>query len=477
MIPRPPDRSFDLVRPAIFALIDMVALEAAFLGTFWLRFHSGWFLVPLGVPSLHIYTLTSFGLLVVWAGIFHAQGLYDSSRRKRIDEDVYGLVKGVILGSLLVLAVAFFFRGISYSRSFFGLFFLTSLLLLTMGRVLARAVLRAYYRRGVGITRVLLVGNSQARLRILETFHRMPGLGFTTVGCISLPGEPEPVPDPDHEYLVPPSLGGIDDLEAVVEEHAVDQVLLTLPFHQLVLLGELADRLGPQHVDVQFVPDLAELKISRMRSHDIAGIPLLGVRESGLSGFDRIVKRTLDVVLTGVGLVVLSPVLLLLALLVRLSSPGSILYRQERLGRDNRPFDMLKFRTMREDAEAGSGPVWTVEDDPRKTMIGSFLRRFSLDELPQLWNVLVGDMSLVGPRPERAHFAQQFQTDVPRYLERHRVRSGLTGWAQVNGLRGNTPIELRTIYDLHYVENWSLGLDLRILLRTVIHVIRGDNAY
>ena len=162
---------------------------------------------------------------------------------------------------------------------------------------------------------------------------------------------------------------------------------------------------------------------------------------------------------------------------MKVSSPGPILYRQPRLGRDHDSFDMLKFRTMRTDAESDSGPVWTIEDDPRRTRIGTFLRRFSLDELPQLWNVLVGDMSLVGPRPEREHFVEQFHQSVPRYLERHRVRSGLTGWAQVHGLRGNTPVEVRTVYDLHYVENWSLSLDLRILLRTILSVIRGENAY
>jgi exopolysaccharide biosynthesis polyprenyl glycosylphosphotransferase len=214
-----------------------------------------------------------------------------------------------------------------------------------------------------------------------------------------------------------------------------------------------------------------------MRLREIAGIPFISVRDRGLSGMDRILKRTFDIVVTVTLLVVLAPVLLLLALLVKLSSPGPVLFRQARLGRDNRAFEMLKFRTMRVDAESESGPVWTAENDPRRTAIGTFLRRFSLDELPQLFNVLAGDMSLVGPRPEREVFASEFHEKIPRYLERHRVRSGLTGWAQVHGLRGNTPIEVRTLYDLYYVENWSIALDLRILLKTAIHVLRGENAY
>jgi exopolysaccharide biosynthesis polyprenyl glycosylphosphotransferase len=192
---------------------------------------------------------------------------------------------------------------------------------------------------------------------------------------------------------------------------------------------------------------------------------------------DRIIKRAFDLVVTVPLTILISPVLGLIALLVKSSSPGPVFYRQERLGRDNRVFEMLKFRTMRTNAESDSGPVWTVENDPRRTRIGSFLRRFSLDELPQVFNVIHGEMSLVGPRPEREVFAAQFHEEIPRYLERHRVRSGITGWAQVHGLRGNTPIEVRTLYDLYYVENWSVALDLRILLQTVIHVLRGENAY
>jgi exopolysaccharide biosynthesis polyprenyl glycosylphosphotransferase len=196
-----------------------------------------------------------------------------------------------------------------------------------------------------------------------------------------------------------------------------------------------------------------------------------------LSGADRIVKRSFDLVCCASALLVLSPLLGLLALLVKLSSPGPVFYRQARVGRDGREFQMLKFRSMRTDAEQKSGPVWTVENDPRITPLGRFLRRFSLDELPQIWNVLVGDMSLVGPRPERKVFVDKFRHQMPRYFERHRVRSGLTGWAQVHGLRGNTSIEERTLYDLHYVENWSLALDVKIILMTLRHVLRGENAY
>jgi len=208
-----------------------------------------------------------------------------------------------------------------------------------------------------------------------------------------------------------------------------------------------------------------------------AGGGALRLVERAPSRYERQVKPVLDRAAAALLLVLFSPVLLTVALSVRLQLGPGVLYRQVRIGQDGQPFSMLKFRTMRVDAEAHSGPVWTQENDPRRTPIGSFLRRYSLDELPQFLNVIKGDMSLVGPRPEREIFVDDFQGRIPRYLERHRVRSGLTGWAQVHGLRGNTPIEVRTLYDLYYVENWSLALDLQILLRTVVHVLRGENAY
>jgi exopolysaccharide biosynthesis polyprenyl glycosylphosphotransferase len=468
-------RDGDLLQPALFLLSDVVAIELAFLLTYYVRFATGWMASPLGVPPFAIYLYGSFVMLPVFLGIFYANGLYDPARRKSIEEDFAGLLRSVSFGSMVVLALAFFVRQSSYSRTFFVLFFATSLFFLFSGRVGMRGILRRNLRRGVGVTRALLLGDSPMRERLLETFHSLPGLGIVPVGLIVEYHSPAQEPVDPASGL--PILGGLDDLEHVIVDHDIDAVLLTLPFEELGLVTQIAERLGPFHVDVQFVPDMQRIRASRMRLKEIAGVPFIAVREGGLSGIDRIVKRTVDILVSAIGLIALSPLLLLLAMSIKFSSKGPVLYRQERLGRDHRPFQMLKFRTMQHGAERDSGPVVTIQNDPRRTGLGGLLRRFSLDELPQLWNVLRGDMSLVGPRPERAHFAEQFHEHIPRYLERHRVRSGLTGWAQVHGLRGNTPVELRTLYDLHYVENWSLELDLRILLRTVLHVLRGDNAY
>ncbi|MFO7608699.1 MAG: undecaprenyl-phosphate glucose phosphotransferase [Candidatus Krumholzibacteriia bacterium] len=474
--------------------VDMVMLQSAFLATYWFRFHSGIWLVPLGIPPLGTYLAAGGVVLVVFFGIFYAGGMYTGRGGRSFEDELVGLFKGVALGSLLVLALAFFLRGETYSRSFFGLFVLSSFLLLAVGRVLARVLLRSVQTRGVGTTRVLLVGTSPMRRRLLRAFRRLPGLALRPVGWVRVPGDRDPdgadgpreeasvldaagrrtaVPPP----LPLPCLGEVDDLRRVVIEHRIDLVVLTVPFDQLPLVGHVAGELSNLNVDLQFVPDLLSLHTSRMRLKEIAGIPFISVREEALSGVDRLVKRTFDLLASGLGLLVLSPVLVVLAVLVRLSSPGPVFYRQERVGRDGHEFAMFKFRTMRPDAEAASGPVWTRAADPRVTGVGRFLRRTSLDELPQLWNVLRGDMSLVGPRPERRVFVERFSRSMPRYFERHRVQSGLTGWAQVHGLRGNTSIEERTLYDLHYVENWSLLLDVKILLMTINHVLHGENAY
>lgn len=471
-------RSGELLAPTIFLVTDLLALQAAFQLTFVIRFLTGWMLTPLGVPPYDQYLVTSVVLCVVWAGIFYENGLYDPRRTKSLGDDLERLLRGVVVGSMVVLSVAFFVRGASYSRTFFVLFFTLSLVFLTGGRAIARAWLKHTMKRGSATRRVLFLGATAMRGRLVETFTNQPGLGLTPVGQIT---DPTIEDDEDGSQDVSggqlPLLGSVDEIDRIVDEHEVDLVLLTLPFRKLWKVTEIVERIGDRNVDVQFVPDMERLHASRMRLREIAGIPFISVRETGLSGIDRIVKRAFDVVGASALLLATSPLMLVIALLVRLSSKGPIFYAQKRLGRDNRTFRMLKFRTMRVDAEVATGPVWTVEDDPRRTRMGTFLRRYSLDELPQFLNVLRGDMSLVGPRPERGVFVDEFQQRIPRYLERHRVRSGVTGWAQVHGLRGNTPVEVRTLYDLYYVENWSLALDLRILLKTVSHVLRGDNAY
>ncbi|MGD9547693.1 MAG: undecaprenyl-phosphate glucose phosphotransferase [Candidatus Krumholzibacteriia bacterium] len=476
---------------ALLILVDMVMLEAAFLTTYWFRFHSGFWLVPLGVPPLSMYLVASLVVLLVFFGIFYFGAMYTRRGVRSFEDDLVGLFKGVVLASLLVLASTFFLRTLTFSRSFFGLFFLSTFFFLTLGRVGARQLSKRWTSGGEGRIRTLLVGASPMRERLLRLTRELPGLAFEPVGWLRVDGGDE---DGCREAgvslldargprrsaaAVPalPCLGGVKDVRSLVLEHRIDLVVLTVPFDRLPLISRVAAALANLKVDLKFIPDLPALHTSKMRLQEIGGIPFISIREGALSAVDRIVKRTFDLLASGLGLLFLAPVLAAIALMVKLSSPGPVFYLQERVGQDGRQFSMVKFRSMRTDAEQASGPVWTTEDDPRVTGIGRILRRFSLDELPQLWNVLRGEMSLVGPRPERRVFVEQFTRQMPRYFERHRVKAGLTGWAQVNGLRGNTSIEDRTYYDLYYLENWSLGLDVKILLMTLHHVLRGENAY
>ncbi|MEZ4388501.1 MAG: undecaprenyl-phosphate glucose phosphotransferase [Candidatus Krumholzibacteriia bacterium] len=487
----------ELLEPTVYMVSDALMLAGSFLLTYWFRFHSGLVLVPLGVPPLGPYLVASLVTVLVFLGIFYAQGLYADRGGRRAERDFVGLFRGVVVGSLLILALTFFVRAMTFSRWFFGLFFWFSWLFLCAGRVLARRILARALHRAMRRVRVVLVGDNPMRGRILRMVRELPGLGLEPVGWLKVAGEADPGPghedpavgvidaggQPDEEVRPlpplppPPCLGEAADVRAVVREHGIDRVILTLRFDQLPLITDTVARLANLTVDVQWVPDLFELHTSKLRLRELGGIPFISVREVSLSGADRIVKRTFDLVLSALALLALAPGLLALAAAVKLTSRGPVFYRQDRVGRDGREFSMIKFRTMRRDAESASGPVWAQAHDPRVTPLGRVLRRWSLDELPQFWNVLRGDMSLVGPRPERKVFVEQFSEQMPRYFERHRVKSGLTGWAQVNGLRGNTSIEARTLYDLHYVENWSVWLDLRILLMTAHHVVRGENAY
>ncbi|MFQ5600672.1 MAG: undecaprenyl-phosphate glucose phosphotransferase, partial [Candidatus Krumholzibacteriia bacterium] len=407
-------------------------------------------------------------VLAAFAGILHAHGLYDLRRRPSIVDDITGLVRVVLMATMLLAAAAFFYRGYSFSRTFVLGFMAASYVFLLGGRLFARYLHLIARSMGVGVERVVLVGRGPMQDRILRTFRSRPGLGFVVVGEVLRPGE---------EPGELPALGTVEELRQVAEQHHADVVLVTLPFRQVEQLLPVLELLADSQVRVTLVPDLDDVRASSLHVHHTEGLPFMELGQVALTGIHRVFKRTFDIVLSGVLLILLAPLLLCIALAVRLSSPGPVLFRQQRVGRDGRIFEMLKFRTMRQDAERSTGPIFARAGDPRRTRVGQWLRSYSLDELPQLQNVLRGDMSLVGPRPERPVFVQEFRDAIPRYFERHKVRSGITGWAQVNGLRGDTPLADRTQYDIYYVENWSLAFDIKILAMTMRSVVSRRNAY
>ncbi|MGI9146086.1 MAG: undecaprenyl-phosphate glucose phosphotransferase [Chloroflexota bacterium] len=455
----------------VLALIvsDLVMLRLAFVLAYRLRLLGD---ARPGQPSDPPTTYDDMALLcvLVIVVVFAVRRLYIPRRGFGRVDLLYQVFAAVGVGWLAALSVTFFtYRALEPPRLMLVYWALLSIGLVWLTRVVLDALLREAHRRGYDLEHVLIVGDGEQAQVVEAKIQSAPELGYRVAGFIG-DGVSNPV--------VQPVLGGLVDIPEIVREQGVGEVIIAwagISHHQLV---DIVTGCTRERVDIKIFPDIFDLMAREVETSELTGLPLMRVRDIALRGWMRFLKRALDVGVSWSLLVLLSPWLLFMALLVKLTSPhGPVLHVQERVGLDGRPFHMLKFRSMRPDAEAESGPVWTVPNDPRRTRLGATIRRFSLDELPQFINVLVGEMSLVGPRPERPEFVAQYANLVPRYRERHMEKAGMTGWAQVNGLRGMTSIVERTEYDLFYVETWSLAFDIKILLKTLAAVVRDRNAY
>jgi exopolysaccharide biosynthesis polyprenyl glycosylphosphotransferase len=451
--------------------VDLLAANVALLLAHYLRFSSGAF----EYEELHpLRSYVGIGVLqtIILPAVFAAHQMYRPRRIvSRLDE-LWGIFTCYSITTVLVMvASAFLWRDFGPSRLLVALLWVIGIVLVSVARLATLTVQMSMRARGMGEDRVLIVGEGAPVRLVLQRIRQVPELGYKPVGCLIAPGS-------DGHLAELPVLGTTVDLAIAIREHRIDDVIVAMPTLSHEQLIEIISLCQGESVNIRVFPDLFQMLSSGLETVDLAGLPLLTIRDTALRGVDVAIKRTMDVVGAAIGIVLLSPVMLLVAILVKLTSPtGPVFLCQERVGLDGKPFQCLKFRSMRPDAERETGPVWATADDPRRTRLGTFLRKYSLDELPQFMNVLIGEMSLVGPRPERPHFVEQFRRSVPRYWDRHREKAGLTGWAQVNGLRGNTSIEERTAYDLWYVENWTPWLDIKILLRTLFVVVRDRNAY
>ena len=456
------------------ALTDALMANSALFLAYWMR---RWIPLPdeaQNIGGFHNYTSIIlahvFSILVVFA----FSRLYRLARMpSRIDE-FYSIFASTTVGTLMGVAVSsLVFKNspleLDYSRGMIFYGWGISIVLITAGR-LAHAQIRTRLRRlGWGRERVLIVGTGDVGQMIFQKIQSNPGLGYQVVGLVSTNGQAGAL-------LGAFILGQAGDLAPLINEHQVDEVIIALPeaTHQEILM--LISECERGKVTIRVFPDVFQIMASQVSIGDLGGLPLLTVRDIALRGWRRIAKRLVDIVGAACGLILISPLMMLTAILIKLDSRGPVFYAQERMGLDARPFKVLKFRSMRQDAEK-HGPGWTVDGDPRVTRLGHFIRRINVDELPQLINVLIGEMSLVGPRPERPVYVNQFRRSIPRYMDRHWEKAGMTGWAQVNGLRGDTSIAERTKYDLWYIENWSLLLDLKILIRTFFNFLKSPNAY
>ena len=453
--------------PLALVIGDSIIAAISVPLAYWIRFGRASQVLPIepylaAIPVVVVIYLVSLAI----------NRQYISWRGEQLAVQLVSLYSGIGLAAILMLAaIELFNLGSSFSRLTFVPAVLVTIVLMSAERYLLRQYETRLRRHGVGTERVIMVGTGAGSELLIRRMGMFPQYGFQVVGVAT------DDLTPDDKYVGVPVLGRVDDLPALVERLKVDQVFLALPAVQRGRLLHLVKMCEDENLEFRIVPDLLEVMSTRAASTTLDGLPLVGIRHSQLTGRSAILKRAIDIVVSAIGLLVLSPVLLLVVILMKLTMPGPVLFRQERVGRQGRPFVIFKFRSMIPDAEAKTGPVVAKPGDERVTWFGRVMRRLSLDELPQLYNVLRGDMSLVGPRPQPKFFDERYSGEVPRYLERQQVRPGLTGWAEVNDLRGAAPIGERTMYDVYYIENWTLALDLKIVILTGLRMFSQRHAY
>jgi Undecaprenyl-phosphate glucose phosphotransferase len=468
----------------IFVFVDLVSTVLAWLFAYFLRFEAPFItaLLPVtkGIPELSRYLLLVPVIVLAWPAILYFHGLYQIKRtRSRVDE-LFAIVFSVALGAVALLAFTLYVRVYhrfgpdvaplwEYSQAVFVLFFVLDVAALTLGRYSLRRYLERLWAAGYNTTRVLVAGAGELGRTVADKLIAHRDLGYRVVGFVD---------DTPHAGTRLPILGGFADTSRVIAEHGVDQIYVALPLEDHGRLLDLIRLVTNEYVDVRVVPDLLQYATLRASLEDLDGVPIVALNEVPLRGWYSLAKRAMDMVLGAIGMLLLALPFAVIAVLIRLKGgPGPVFFRQERMSLDGKTFMMWKFRSMSDDAEKETGPVWATADDPRRTSIGAWLRKYNVDEFPQLINVVLGDMSLVGPRPERPPFVQEFKEKIPQYMLRHRVKTGITGWAQVHGWRGNTSIEKRIEYDLYYIENWSLVLDMKILILTLFRGFGQHHAY
>lgn len=455
----------------LYALADFICIQFAFGLAWWLKFQSGWLDHGPALPFQHYLAWSvAYGVIAVIVGYMTV--LYSPKRRKKFSYEVYKIFQVHIIAMMVLFSLLFVYREIHLSREFLALFFMGNVLLVGGYRFLVKRALQRFRQKGYNKQFVLIIGAGSLGRRFYKNLRKHPELGYDVIGFLD---------DYMAEHEEPcdrPIIGTIDDLERVLEEEMIDEVIIALPLDAHKKYGQIINTCEKAGAKAHIIPDYYDYLPAKPFFDHFAGIPIINVRDVPLDELrSRLIKRVFDIVFSLFALLITSPILLVIAVVIKLTSRGPIIFKQERVGKNRRPFMMYKFRTMRIEHDEVAATGWTVRNDPRTTRFGRVLRRLSLDELPQFYNVLKGDMSVVGPRPERPHFVDQFKEEVPRYMIKHHIRPGITGWAQSQGLRGDTSIEERIEHDVYYIENWSFALDMKIIFKTMTSGFRDSNAY
>lgn len=454
----------------LFRFTDAAVVVVAWLAAYWARCIFPFVVAPKVLPPFGIYASLVPPVAVLWILVFSLAGVYGSGRMRGRLQEVRMIWRAHLIAFLVFIVIAYSYD-YRYSRLVMLYFAAFAAFALALFRIALRTGLRHLRAHGYDLRRVLIVGGGASARRLLDRFRGFPELGMHVVGVLTQDGRPLPLLNDV------PVLGSFLDIARVVEAQRPYQVLIALSPHEHFEILGLLNRLEDPMVRIRVVPDFEPYTPLECRVDYFEGLPIIRLNDTHVDDLAWVIKRAIDIAVSALALVVLSPVLLLLTILVKVTSSGPVFYAQERMGLDGRTFHMYKFRSMRVDAEARSGAVWSTPHDDRRTPVGRVLRRTSLDELPQLWNVLVGQMSLVGPRPERPVFVKEFRQRIPDYMLRHKVKAGITGWAQVNGWRGDTSLVARTECDLYYIRNWSLELDIKIITMTIRKGFVHKNAY
>lgn len=461
---------FNRMHVVMDALITIISYALAYVLKFYV-FDAG--TTGVGVLPPRDYFVVLFFLVPVYVFLYYSCNVYGPKRTGKQRREIGAIIQANTLGMGLYIVVLYLFvQQIHYSRSMMAIFYVLNITITTFSRIILRKTLRTMRKRGYNLKHVLVVGYSRAAESYIDRLQWNPQWGYSVCGVLD-----DIVPE-GTLYKGVRVLGNIDQLTEVLQEYKLDEIAIALALRDYDRLEEIVNICEKSGVHTKFIPDYNSLIPSRPYTEDLMGLPVINIRYVPLSNTGNMVlKRAVDIVGSLFGIILLSPVLLVIAILVKLTSPGPVIFKQERVGMHNVPFYMYKFRSMEQQTEADEKKAWTVKNDPRVTPIGKLLRRTSLDELPQLFNILKGEMSLVGPRPERPLFVEKFKEEIPRYMIKHQVRPGLTGWAQINGYRGDTSIKKRIEYDLYYIENWTFSFDIKIIFLTFFTGFINKNAY
>lgn len=455
-------------------VVDAVVVAISYLLAWYIKFCTTFADTEPGAGALDMGTYFSFLYFVVpeYIILYYFFNMYAPKRGTRRKYELEGILKANTVGIVLFIVVLYMIKQQHFSRFMMGAFFVINIVLTTISRTLIRNTLLYFRKKGYNLKYILLIGYSRAAEEYITRINANPQWGYVVRGILD-----DRIPS-GTMYKGVKVVGRIENIRYILPENKLDEIAITLALKDYDHLESIVDLCEKSGVHTKFIPDYNSLVPSHPYTEDLMGLPVINIRYVPLTNtLNRVAKRAVDIIGSSLGIVISSPIMVAAALAIKFTSRGPVIFKQERVGLHNRTFKMYKFRTMEMQRPSAEESAWTVKDDPRVTGVGKFLRRTSLDELPQLFNILMGEMSLVGPRPERPQFVEKFKEEIPRYMIKHQVRPGLTGWAQINGYRGDTSIRKRIEYDLFYIENWTMSFDIKIMFLTLFKGFINKNAY